>query len=103
MHPGAWRRSGGGRGARSHAALQGAAANSAFDAGVALAGLRVLEIGHYTTAPLAARHLANLGAEVIKIEAPEGEAVRRWPPTRGGQGIFFTFQNTDKKSIVLDP
>ena len=67
-----------------------------------LAGLRVIEIGHYTTAPLAARHLANLGAEVIKVEAPEGEAVRRWPPARGGQGIFFTFQNTDKKSVVLD-
>ena len=68
----------------------------------ALAGLRVIEIGHYTTAPLAARHLANLGAEVIKVEAPGGEAVRNWPPARGGQGLFFTFQNTDKRSIVLD-
>ena len=47
-----------------------------------LAGLRVLEIGHYTTAPLTARHLANLGAEVIKIEPPEGEAVRDWPPAQ---------------------
>ena len=68
----------------------------------ALAGLRVVEIGHYTTAPLAARHLANLGAEVIKVEPPQGDAVRSWPPTRNGQGVFFSYQNTDKQSVVLD-
>ena len=67
-----------------------------------LAGIRVLEIGHYTTVPIAARTLASLGAEVIKIEPAEGEAIRRWPPMRNGQGIFFTFQNSDKKSICLD-
>ena len=67
-----------------------------------LAGIRVLEIGHYTTAPVASRLLAGLGAEVIKIEPPEGEAVRRWPPTRNGQGVFFTFQNADKQSLALD-
>lgn len=67
-----------------------------------LAGLRVLEIGHYTTAPLAARHLANLGAEVIKIEPREGEAVRGWPPARNGTGYFFAFTNADKRSLVLD-
>ena len=67
-----------------------------------LAGVRVLEIGHYTTVPIAARTLASLGAEVIKIEPAEGEAVRRWPPARNGQGIFFTFQNSDKKSVCLD-
>ena len=68
----------------------------------ALAGLRVVEVGHYTTAPLAARHLANLGAEVIKIEPLEGEPVRHWPPLVNGQGVFFTFQNADKRSVVLD-
>ena len=67
-----------------------------------LAGIRVLEIGHYTTAPVASRLLAALGAEVIKVEPPEGEAVRRWPPARNGQGVFFTFQNADKKSLALD-
>lgn len=66
------------------------------------AGVRVLEIGHYTTVPIATRTFAALGAEVIKIEPAEGEAVRRWPPTRNGQGIFFTFQNSDKKSVCLD-
>lgn len=67
-----------------------------------LAGLRVIEIGHYTTAPVAARFLAGLGAEVIKVEPVEGEAVRRWPPSRDGQGIFFTFQNADKRSLAID-
>lgn len=67
-----------------------------------LAGVRVLEIGHYTTAPVASRLLAALGAEVIKVEPPEGEAVRRWPPVRNGQGVFFTFQNAYKKSLALD-
>lgn len=67
-----------------------------------LAGVRVLEIGHYTTVPIATRTLASLGAEVIKIEPAEGEAVRRWPPMRNGQGIFFTYQNSDKKSVCLD-
>lgn len=67
-----------------------------------LAGLRVIEIGHYTTAPLAAKHLANLGAEVIKIEPPGGEATRDWPPHKNGQGYFFTYTNSDKRSIMLD-
>lgn len=67
-----------------------------------LAGIRVIEIGHYTTAPVATRLLAALGAEVIKIEPPGGEAVRRWPPERAGQGVFFTFQNADKRSLTLD-
>ena len=67
-----------------------------------LEGLRVLEIGHYTTAPAAARLLAALGAEVIKLEPPEGEAVRNWPPVKDGRGIFFTFQNANKQSLVLD-
>lgn len=67
-----------------------------------LAGVRVLEIGHYTTAPAAARQLAAWGAAVIKLEPPEGEAVRHWPPMQHGRSVFFTFQNADKRSLVLD-
>lgn len=67
-----------------------------------LAGVRVLEIGQYTTAPLAARHLATLGAEVIKIEPPQGESSRFWPPHKNGQGYFFTMSNSDKRSVVID-
>jgi crotonobetainyl-CoA:carnitine CoA-transferase CaiB-like acyl-CoA transferase len=80
---------------RSHPRAVGAAE-------AALAGVRIIEIGHYTTAPLATKHLAALGAEVIKIEPPEGEATRAWPPTQDGQGIFFTYMNSDKQSLVLD-
>ncbi len=68
----------------------------------ALAGIRIVEIGHYTTVPLSTRMLASLGAEVIKIEPPEGEATRDWPPTQRGQGYFFTYTNSDKRSLVLD-
>jgi crotonobetainyl-CoA:carnitine CoA-transferase CaiB-like acyl-CoA transferase len=68
----------------------------------ALEGIRIVEIGHYTTAPLSTRMLASLGAEVVKIEPPEGEATRAWPPAQRGQGYFFTYTNTDKKSLVLD-
>ena len=71
-------------------------------AALPLKDLCVLEIGHYTTAPLAARHLANLGAEVIKIEPREGEAMRGWPPAKKGTGFFFAFTNADKRSLVLD-
>jgi crotonobetainyl-CoA:carnitine CoA-transferase CaiB-like acyl-CoA transferase len=67
-----------------------------------LAGIRVIEIGHYTTVPLSTRMLASLGAEVIKIEPPEGEATRDWPPTQRGQGYFFTTMNSDKQSLTLD-
>ena len=67
-----------------------------------LAGLRIIEIGHYTTAPLSARHLANLGANVIKIEPKEGEAVRSWAPAKKGTGYFFTYTNSDKRSLTLD-
>lgn len=67
-----------------------------------LAGLRVLEIGQYTTAPLVGRQLGALGAEVFKIEPPGGEGSRGWPPTQGNQGYFFAFSNSDKKSLEMD-
>jgi crotonobetainyl-CoA:carnitine CoA-transferase CaiB-like acyl-CoA transferase len=69
---------------------------------IPLAGLRVLEIGQYTTAPLAAKHMASLGAEVIKIEPITGEASRAWPPHLDGESYFFTMNNTNKRSLALD-
>ncbi len=67
-----------------------------------LAGLRVIEIGQYTTAPLVARQLGALGADVLKVEPPGGEGSRGWPPNQGDQGYFFTFSNSDKRSLMLD-
>src|SRR6185369_8572571 len=67
-----------------------------------LAGLRVLEIGQYTTAPLAAKQMAALGAEVIKVEPATGEASRAWPPHLKGESYFFTLNNTNKRSLAVD-
>jgi len=67
-----------------------------------LKGVRVLEIGQYTTAPLSTKHLATLGAEVIKIEPPAGDAARDWLPKNDGLSIFFVMSNAGKTSISLD-
>lgn len=69
----------------------------------ALRGFRVVEIGQYTVAPLVSRHLGSLGAEVIKIESPEGDAIRRAAPLRAdGRSMIFALSNTDKNGLVLD-
>jgi len=68
----------------------------------ALQGLRVIEIGQLTTAPLAARHLATLGADVIKVEPPEGESARAWAPLRDGVSHFFVASNGEKRAVALD-
>lgn len=67
-----------------------------------LAGLRVVEIGQYTTAPLAARHLALLGAEVIRVEPPGGEPARSWNPGQHGMSWFFPLANSGKRAVALD-
>jgi len=67
-----------------------------------LDGLRVIEMGNYTTAPLAARNLASLGAYVVKVEPPGGELARAAPPQRDGQSYLCTFSNNDKRCIALD-
>ena len=68
----------------------------------ALPGLRVIEIGQLTTAPLAARHLATLGADVIKVEPPGGESARAWAPLRNGMSHFFVASNGEKRAIELN-
>lgn len=67
-----------------------------------LNGLRVIEIGQLTTAPLAARQLAALGADVIKVEPPEGESARAWEPKRNGVSHFFIVSNGEKRCVSLD-
>ena len=66
-------------------------------------GVRVVEIGQYTVAPLASRILGALGADVIKVESPVGDAIRGAAPLRSdGASYIFAISNTDKRGIVLD-
>ncbi len=64
-----------------------------------LAGIRVLEFGHTVLGPCCGMVLADLGAEVIKIEPPEGDRTRR---LRGFGTGYFSYFNRNKKSVVLD-
>jgi formyl-CoA transferase len=65
-----------------------------------LEGIRVVELGNFITGPLAAMMLADLGAEVIKVERPEGDPFRRGHGTTYGPA--FAAYNRNKKSVVLD-
>ena len=68
----------------------------------ALGGLRVIDFTTTIAGPHCGRMLADLGAEVIKIEAPEGDMMRTRPPLRAGASTSFGQLNAGKKSIVLD-
>jgi len=68
-----------------------------------LDGIRVVEIGMNTVAPLAGRQLAVLGADVIKVEPPAGDSNRDNGPLRDdGQSYVFALSNTDKRGVTLD-
>jgi formyl-CoA transferase len=68
-----------------------------------LEGLRVLEIGHYIAAPFATRLLADLGAEVIKVEPPvTGDPVRKWGAARDGHSYWWSVHGRNKKCVTLD-
>lgn len=66
-----------------------------------LAGVRVVEAGQYISGPYAAKVLADLGAEVIKIEAAEGDPMRRWEGG-GEMSPQFAAYNRNKRGVVID-
>jgi crotonobetainyl-CoA:carnitine CoA-transferase CaiB-like acyl-CoA transferase len=68
----------------------------------ALDRLRVLDFTTTIAGPHCTRLLADLGAEVIKIEPPEGDMMRSRPPQRNGASTSFGQLNAGKKSLVLD-
>jgi crotonobetainyl-CoA:carnitine CoA-transferase CaiB-like acyl-CoA transferase len=72
-----------------------------------LAGVRVLELARILAGPWAGQTLADLGAEVIKVEAPQGDDTRRWgPPFVECEGdtsaAYFHSCNRGKKSVIAD-
>lgn len=68
-----------------------------------LSGLRVLDLTKVLAGPLCTQHLADFGADVIKVEAPDiGDETRRWPPFQDEDGAVFISVNRNKRSIALD-
>ncbi len=72
-----------------------------------LDGMRVLEFGHIAAAPFAGMLLADLGAEVVKVEPPAGDGLRSWPPiVEGTDGEAFSLNfaslNRNKRSVIAD-
>jgi len=68
-----------------------------------LDGMRVIESSAFVAAPLAGMTLAQMGADVIRVDLPGGGLdYRRWPVTRDGVSLFWAGLNKGKKSIAVD-
>ncbi len=67
-----------------------------------LKGLKVLDLSHTLAGPFATMVLADLGAEVIKIESPSGDETRSWAPFIDGESSYYLSINRGKKSVVVN-
>ena len=67
-----------------------------------LTGLRIIEIGHFVAAPFCTRVLADLGADVIKIEPPQGDPVRQWGKQKDGASPWWSMHARNKRCISLN-
>ncbi|MBX6426328.1 MAG: CoA transferase [Variibacter sp.] len=67
-----------------------------------LAGIRVIELANFIAGPLCGTLLADMGADVIKVEPPKGDFGRAMPPIRNDESISFVALNRNKRSLVLD-
>ncbi len=78
-----------------------------MDHALPLAGIRVIDVSRVLAGPFATMLLGDLGADVIKVEPPEGDETRSWgPPWWGdpadGRSAYFASVNRNKRSVVLD-
>lgn len=67
-----------------------------------LSGLRILEIGHFVAAPFCTRLLADLGADVIKIEPHGGDPVRKWGASVDDNSLWWSVHGRNKRSVRLN-
>jgi crotonobetainyl-CoA:carnitine CoA-transferase CaiB-like acyl-CoA transferase len=67
-----------------------------------LAGVRVVDFSKILAGPLCTQYLADLGADVVKVEPPGGDDTRNWPPFDDGVGAIFTAVNRNKRGITLN-
>ena len=80
---------------------QGAAPKAA--SALPLAGIKVLELGTLIAGPFCARMLAEFGAEVIKVESPDGgDPIRQWRVLKDGTSLWWSVQARNKKSLTLN-
>ena len=68
----------------------------------ALAGLRVLDVTQFMAGPFCAMLLADLGADVIKVEPPGGDSTRQMPGAVGVDSPSFNAVNRGKRSVVIN-
>jgi crotonobetainyl-CoA:carnitine CoA-transferase CaiB-like acyl-CoA transferase len=67
-----------------------------------LAGIRVLDYGQYVAGPFGTMLLADLGADVVKVEPPTGDQWRHYEPFAPGESRFFYALNRNKRSVAID-
>ena len=68
----------------------------------AFTGVRVLDLSMYLAGPYCSRLMADMGADIVKIEPPSGDFLRSAPPMRDGSSAYFGHLNCGKRSVCID-